>query len=83
MSEEFENIIRKKLQEAEPSFDPAAWEQMKAKLDNADRRRPFFWWWWAGGLLLVAGLAGWWWFTEPADTTPAKQEQTAICNRCE
>lgn len=77
MSEEFENIIRKKLQEAEPSFDPAAWEQMKAKLDNADRRRPFFWWWWAGGLLLVAGLAGWWWFTRPADTTPAKQEQTA------
>ncbi len=76
MSEQFENMIRNKLQEAEPSFDPAAWEKMKAKLDNADRRRPFFWWW-AGGLLLVVGLAGWWWFTRQADTTPAKQEQAA------
>lgn len=61
MSEQFENIIRKKLQEAEPSFDPAAWDQMKKKLDDADRRRPFFWWW-AGGLLLIVGLGGWWWF---------------------
>lgn len=61
MSEQFENSIRKKLQEAEPSFDPAAWEQMKKKLDDADRRRPFAWWW-LGGLLLVAGLGGWWWF---------------------
>ncbi|WP_346317060.1 outer membrane beta-barrel protein [Chitinophaga sp. YIM B06452] len=76
MSEQFENIIRKKLQEAEPTFDPAAWEQMKAKLDNADRRRPFFWWW-AGGLLLVAGLAGWWWFARPSGTTLAQQQTTA------
>ncbi|RPD38372.1 outer membrane beta-barrel protein [Chitinophaga barathri] len=66
MSEQFENIIRKKLQEAEPSFDPAAWEQMKSKLDDADRRRPF-WWWWAGGLLLIVGLGGWWWFAAVTD----------------
>lgn len=63
MSEQFENSIRKKLQEAEAPFDPAAWDQMKKRLDDSGRRRPAVWWW-AGGLLLFLGVGSWWWFSQ-------------------
>lgn len=66
MSEQFENSIRKRLQEAEPPFDPAAWDQMKKRLDNSSGRRPAFWWW-MGGLLLLLGVGGWWWFSQQQD----------------
>lgn len=62
MSEQFENNIRKKLQEADIPFDPAAWDQMAKRLDDPRRRRPAAWWW-AGGLLLFLGVGSWWWFT--------------------
>lgn len=73
MSEQFENSIRKKLQDAEAPFDPAAWDQMKKRLDDADRRRPAFWWWAGGlGLLFLLGTGGWWWFSQ--HQSPTKNE---------
>ncbi|WP_343700480.1 porin family protein [Chitinophaga sp.] len=70
MSEQFENSIRKKLQDAEAPFDPAAWDQMKKRLDDADRRRPAFWWWSGGlGLLFLLGAGGWWWFSQHPPST--------------
>lgn len=62
MSEQFENSIRKKLQDAEIPFDPAAWEQMKKRLDDPRRRRPVFFWWILSGLLIfIAAGSFWWW----------------------
>lgn len=63
MSEQFEHSIRKKLQDADIPFDPAAWEQMKKRLDDSDRRRPAIFWWMLSGLLILtlAGGSFWWW----------------------
>ncbi len=78
MSEQFENIIRKKLQEAEPPFDPDAWEKMKKRLDDSDRRRPVLWWWVGGLLLLFTGAGSWWWLanrTQDKIVPVAKEER--------
>ncbi|MGX5818180.1 outer membrane beta-barrel protein [Chitinophaga lutea] len=70
MSEQFENSIRKKLQEGDYPFDPDAWEQMKKRLDDSDdRRRPIIWWW-LGALLLLGGAAGLWWMTSGKPDKP-------------
>ena len=53
--------MRDKLKGIEAPFDPQAWEQMEAKLDNEKKRRGFFWWWFSGaaaGMLLLAGVLG-------------------------
>lgn len=65
MSEQFENSIRKKLEEVDIPFDPAAWDNMKKRLDDSDHRRPVFWWWTSGLLLLLLlGGGGWWWYAQ-------------------
>jgi cytoskeletal protein RodZ len=70
MSEQFENSIRKKLEEVEIPFDPAAWDNMKKRLDDSDRRRPVFWWWTSGFLLLLLlGGGGWWWYAQQDQST--------------
>lgn len=70
MSEQFENSIRKKLEEADVPFDPAAWDDMKKRLDDSDRRRPVFWWWTSGLLLLLLlSGGGWWWYAQQDQTT--------------
>lgn len=54
--------IREKLSSAEFPFDPQAWEQMEAMLDEKKKRRGFFWWWTgriAAVLLLSIGMLGW------------------------
>jgi hypothetical protein len=48
--------LREKLSSTEFPFDPKAWEQMEAMLDEKKKRRGFFWWWTGGiaaALLLV------------------------------
>lgn len=70
MSEQFENSIRKKLEEVDIPFDPAAWDDMKKRLDDSDRRRPVFWWWTSGLLLLLLlGGGGWWWYAQQNQST--------------
>lgn len=70
MSEQFENSIRKKLEEVDIPFDPAAWDNMKKRLDDSDRRRPVFWWWTSGLLLLLLlSGGGWWWFAQQDQST--------------
>ncbi|ASZ10357.1 PorT family protein [Chitinophaga pendula] len=59
MKDAFENKIREKLEKAEQeSFDPIAWEKMKAQLDATgdDDKTGAFWWWWIPVLVLL--LAG-------------------------
>jgi len=74
MSEQFENSIRKKLEEVDIPFDPAAWEKMKKRLDDSDRRRPVFWWWTSGLLLLLLlGGGGWWWYAQQDHSTTLVQ----------
>lgn len=74
MSEQFENSIRKKLEEADIPFDPAAWDNMKKRLDDSDRRRPVFWWWTSGFLLLLLlGGGGGWWYAQQQPSTTALQ----------
>lgn len=54
--------IREKLSRMEFPFDPQAWEQMEAMLDEKKKRRGFFWWWTGGVaavLLLSIGILGW------------------------
>ncbi|MCW5906563.1 MAG: hypothetical protein KIS94_01805 [Chitinophagales bacterium] len=51
--------LREKLKGVEYPFDPQAWEQMEAMLDEKKKRRGFLWWWFGGiaaGLLLFAVL---------------------------
>ena len=52
--------LRDKLNSTEFPFDPQAWGQMEAMLDNKKKRRVFFWWWLSGvaavGLLAVSAL---------------------------
>ncbi|SIO45843.1 outer membrane beta-barrel protein [Chitinophaga niabensis] len=70
MSEQFENSIRKKLEEVDIPFDPAAWDDMKKRLDDSDKRRPVFWWWTSGLLLLLLlGGGGWWWYAQQGQST--------------
>ena len=78
MSEQFENSIRKKLEEADVPFDPAAWDKMKKRLDESDRRRPVFWWWTSGLLLLLLlSAGGWWWYAQQDQTTMLKNNVDA------
>lgn len=77
MSEQFENSIRKKLEEADVPFDPAAWDEMKKRLDESDRRRPIFWWWTSGFLLLLLLSAGGWWYAQKDETTMLKNNVEA------
>lgn len=51
--------LREKLKGFEAPFDPEAWGQMEAMLDEKKKRRGFFWWWFGGiaaGLLLFGVL---------------------------
>ncbi len=77
MSEQFENSIRKKLQEADVPFDPAAWDQMKKRLDDSGRRRGAFYWWIAG-LLLFLGMGSWWWFAQYQPETKSEKNRIAV-----
>lgn len=72
MSEQFENSIRKKLQDAEMPFDPAAWEQMKKRLDDPRRRRPVFFWWILSGLLIFIAAGSFWWWSGRQQTSAEK-----------
>lgn len=60
MSEQFENSIRGRLQDPDLPFDPDAWEDMKRKLDQQDRRRPSFWWVWMLAFVGI-GVGVWQW----------------------
>ncbi len=57
-----DKLIREKLAGNEFPFEPQAWAQMEAMLDEKKKRRGFFWWW-TGGiaavLLLTIGTIGW------------------------
>lgn len=57
-----DKLIREKLTGNGFPFDPQAWAQMEAMLDEKKKRRGFFWWW-TGGiaavLLLAVGTLGW------------------------
>jgi hypothetical protein len=70
MNDEFENSIRKKLNEADIPFDQDAWSKMESLLDAGDKnKRPIPWWWWLFQLLLLGGM-GWW----IIQSTPAKEK---------
>ncbi|NML36173.1 porin family protein [Chitinophaga sp. G-6-1-13] len=66
MSEDFENSIRNKLNEADHPFDPQAWEKMESLLDGDRDRKPVFIWWWAAAAVLLLAL-GVWWFMQDTD----------------
>lgn len=84
MSEQFENSIRKKLEEADVPFDPAAWDKMKKRLDESDRRRPVFWWWTSGFLLLLLlSAGGWWWYAQQDQTTVLKNNEDVKVEKTE
>ncbi|MBC9931671.1 hypothetical protein [Chitinophaga qingshengii] len=74
MKEEFENSIRKKLNEADHPFDPQAWEKMEALLDAEKDRKPVFIWWSAAALLLL--LSGIWWL-KPYNSQPGQTKLVA------
>ena len=46
--------LREKLQSAEYSFDPKAWEQMDAMLDSKSKTKIVPWWWSAAALLVIS-----------------------------
>lgn len=73
MSEQFENSIRKKLQDAEIPFDPDAWEKMKKRLDDSGRRRPALFWWMLSGLLIFVAAGGFWWWNQQSQQPLAEQ----------
>lgn len=73
MSEQFENSIRKKLQDAEIPFDPDAWEKMKKRLDDSGRRRPALFWWMLSGLLIFVAAGGFWWWSQQSQQPLAEQ----------
>ena len=71
--------MRNKLQGAEFPFDPNAWEQMEAMLDEKKDRKGFFWWWFGGVaacLLFVAGMFAYHQFTNSNSVTPGLANQT-------
>ncbi|QJB40952.1 hypothetical protein HF324_25165 [Chitinophaga oryzae] len=72
MSEDFENSIRNKLNEADHPFDPQAWEKMEALLDGDKGRKPVLIWWWAAAAILLLALGVWWFMP---DTGSTKQQQ--------
>ncbi len=72
MSEDFENSIRNKLNEADHPFDPQAWEKMEALLDEDKDRKPLFIWWWAAAAVLLLALGVWWFMP---DTGSIKQQE--------
>lgn len=82
MSEQFENSIRKKLQDADIPFDPAAWDQMKKRLDDSDRHRPVLFWWILSGLLILAAAGGslWWWANNQEKNNPLHEKQRVAAN---
>lgn len=54
-----DKLLREKLADINPEFDPAAWEKMEKMLDKKKKRRGFIWWW-TGGIaagLLLTGIA--------------------------
>jgi hypothetical protein len=73
MSEQFENSIRKKLQDAEIPFDPDAWEKMKKRLDNPRRRPALFWWILSGLLIFVATGGSFWWWSQQSNSPVTEQ----------
>lgn len=73
MSEQFENSIRKKLQDAEIPFDPDAWEKMKKRLDDSGRRRPALFWWMLSGLLIFVAAGSFWWWSQQSQQPLAEQ----------
>lgn len=60
MSEDFENSIRNKLNEADHPFDPQAWEKMETLLEGDRDRKPVFIRWWAAAAVLMLTLGVWW-----------------------
>lgn len=54
-----DELFRKSSEEFEPTFDPKAWEAMRHKLDDEDKK-PGVWWWRRagviGGIVLLLGL---------------------------
>ncbi|MBC9910930.1 hypothetical protein [Chitinophaga varians] len=77
MSEDFENSIRNKLNEADHPFDPQAWEKMEALLDGDRDRKPVFIWWWAAAAVLLLTL-GVWWFMQDTDRPGQPQPITRV-----
>ena len=70
--------MRNKLQGAELPFDPKAWEQMEAMLDEKKDRKGFFWWWFGGVaacLLLAGGMFGYHQFINSGATNAASTNQ--------
>ena len=70
--------MRNKLQGAEFPFDPIAWEQMEAMLDEKKDRKGFFWWWFGGVaacLLLAVGMFGYHQFINSGAVNSASTNQ--------
>jgi len=71
--------LRDKLNSNEFPFDPQAWEQMEAMLDEKKKRRGFFWWWTGGvaaALLLIVGTIGWGLYLMKEDDGLGKEQVT-------
>ncbi|SEW10982.1 outer membrane beta-barrel protein [Chitinophaga arvensicola] len=75
MSEDFENSIRNKLNEADIPFDQDAWSKMESLLDAGDnKKRPAGWWWWLFLVPVLGGLG--WWILQPASQEKAVPRET-------
>lgn len=51
-----EKLLREKLLQYEAPFEPGAWAQMEAMLNQPKKRRGIFWWWLSG--VSFAGVIG-------------------------
>ena len=66
--------MRDKLQAAEYPYDPQAWGQMEAILDNKEKRRGIIWWWPSGiaAALLLGGIATYMLVKQPEEKIAAQ-----------
>jgi hypothetical protein len=48
MDNNYNKILKDKLNQELFAFDPNAWDKMEQMLDDKPKRRPIFWWWLAG-----------------------------------
>lgn len=78
MNDEFENSIRKKLNEADIPFDQDAWTKMESLLDAGDKdKRPAIWWW----LFLLPLLGGIGWWIMQSSSTDKKAADTVVVQK--
>lgn len=72
----FDKQLREVLSNKHFAYDPAAWEQASALLDQQQRKKRLFWWFWPVVGVLALGLVGAVQYTQwltPIGTKPAEQ----------